>query len=126
MCSVEEGFILCVCDELSEKIDWKLERRDLSKPIEHLRGRTVLPRYSEKEMDIIQFICTDLNKRNCFDFAYVKSEGDVLSIGISDTVEHIKKWFRFRVVGNVWVQDRSSSLDGWRRQMVTDKSGFVQ
>ena len=89
-----------------------------------------LRRYSRERasrgLDIIQFICTDLNNRNCFDFVYTKSEGDVLSVSITDAVDRSEKWFRFRVVGNVWIQDCSSSLDGWRRQMVLDKLGFVQ
>merc|ERR1712159_436383 len=50
-------------------------------------------------MDIIQFICADLNNRNCFDFVYTKSEGDVISVSITDAVDRSEKWFRFRVVG---------------------------
>ena len=120
MCDLGTNFILCTCDGSKEKIDWVLERQDLSLASQHRRGRAVVPRYSSKENDQIEFFLFHLNSRNCFDFDYDKREGDVLSLKIGP------RQFRFRVQQATWNIDLSTSLHGWRRQMVRERIGFIE
>ena len=118
MCNINDGFRLCTCAKDNPDISWVLERQDHNKSPCYLRGRAMSPHFSAKEILQNQYVCTALNDGKCFDFPYVRQEGDVLKLKIQD------RWFRYRVVHNQWTVDTSTDLAGWRAQMVKDKYGI--
>ena len=117
MCNIEDGFRLCTCSPNDPDINWILERQDLLKEPSFRRGTAIGPDFTEKEDRQNQLVCLALNDGTCFDFDYVRQEGDVLKLKIK------QRWFRYRVVNGLWRVDESTSLAGWRAQMVADKYG---
>ena len=120
MCTMKDGFVLCVCADKQKDFSWILEKQDRTLPLSRIKGKALNPYFSENEQQEIAFVITELNKRNCFDFSYTKQEGDVLSLKIGETLA------RFRVVQGVWTQDFSNSLSSWRAQMVPQKQGLIK
>lgn len=117
MCELAEGLKLCTCEDGGGAQDWVLERRDESLPERHRRGRAMMPKYSDREQECLEKVLAQLNEGACFDFDYAPRRGDVL------TLKHQSKRYRFRFEAAGWTLDRSTSLTGWRAQMVRAKTG---
>ena len=56
--------------------------------------------------------------RGCFDFEHIPTSGDVLKLRLAET------WYRFRYEQG-WQIDQSTSLTGWRAQMVPVQQGTL-
>ena len=118
MCDLAEGLKLCTCEgETLDDPDWVLERRDDSIPPDHRRGRALIPRYTDAEQSCLALVIAKLDDGSCFDFDYTPRDGDVLIL------RHETKRYRFRFAGQAWELDDSTSLTGWRAQMVREKTG---
>lgn len=116
MCDLTNGLRLCSCnaEQLpNEAIDWILQRKDKSLTPRNLRGKAAVPKFSEQELSQKEQILNLLNNNNCFDFDYQPQEGDFLRLRLNSD-----KWAAFRFQNQVWKNDRSTVLDGWRSQMV--------
>lgn len=62
-----------------------------------------------------------LNARDCFDFEYTPLEGDVLTLSQPGGGRPL----RFRYT-DAWALDYSTSLTGWRSQMVALNRGCIE
>lgn len=116
MCDLTNGLQLCSCNAEQlphEEIDWILQRKDNSLMPRNLRGKAAVPKFSEQELSQKEQILALLNNNNCFDFDYQPHEGDFLRLRLNS-----EKWAAFRFQNQVWKNDRSTVLDGWRSQMV--------
>ena len=120
MCDLKDGFKLCTCDDgpVAEP-DWFLRRRDTSRPELHRRGRAMVPRFTAAEQELQTRIIAALDDGSCFDFPYTPVEHDVLSLRVAE------RQFRFRFSQGTWQIDRSTSLTGWRSQMVEQNQGVL-
>ena len=117
MCTLADDFLLCACDEAElTDPDWILERRDADRPLQHRRGRAMMPRFSAEEQTMQSVAVAGL-ARGCFDFDYTPADGDVLRLRLAG------RWYRFRFTRDAWEADRSTSLTGWRSQMVAVQRG---
>lgn len=116
MCDLRDGFRLCTCAP-DEAPGWWLERRDPSRPLRHRRGRAMRPRYGDSAAQI----CAQLNARPCFDFDFEPQLDDVLILRQPEGQQRLR--FRFGRAG--WALDESTSLTGWRAQMVPLQRGCV-
>lgn len=117
MCQLDDDFLLCACDEAElTDPDWILERRDPAREPFRRRGRAMVPRFSAREQTMQAVAIAGLS-RGCFDFDYAPVDGDVLRLRLSG------KWYRFRYSREAWEADRSTSLTGWRGQMVAMQKG---
>ena len=117
MCQLADDFLLCSCDgeELTDP-DWILERLDPDRQPLHRRGKAMMPRFNAAEQDM-QAVAINGLTRGCFDFDYTPTTGDVLKLRLE------QRWYRFRFSGREWQVDRSTSLTGWRGQMVAIDRG---
>lgn len=112
MCQLADDFLLCSCDgEALTDPDWVLERRDDSLPLSRRRGRAMRPRFNSADRSIQATVLAGL-ERGCFDFDYTPTEGDVLRLRLNG------RRLRFRYADGTWAADMSTSLTGWRSQMV--------
>ncbi|MFT5680076.1 MAG: hypothetical protein ACI8RZ_000981 [Myxococcota bacterium] len=112
MCQLADDFVLCSCDgEPLTNPDWVLERRDRSRHPNHRRGRAMRPRFSDTDRTLQATVLAGLT-RGCFDFDYTPTEGDVLRLKLDG------RRLRFRFDDGHWSIDDSTSLTGWRGQMV--------
>lgn len=121
MCELGDAIILCACDVASDEADWILERRNLSLPERHRRGRAVPPRFPDQTRTQLEALAARLDEGGCFDFDYAPEDGDVLRVRLSGV------WYRFRYAGTrergAWSLDDSTGLTGWRAQMVSSSHG---
>lgn len=76
----------------------------------------MIPRYTAAEQSCLAQVIAKLDDGSCFDFDYIPRDGDVLIL------RHESKRYRFRFTGR-WKVDESTSLTGWRAQMVREKTG---
>lgn len=119
MCQIADDFLLCSCNETElTDPDWILERRDPDRQQQHLRGRAMMPRFNNEEQSMQAVVIAGL-ARGCFDFDYTPTSGDVLRLRLAE------RWYRFRYDSG-WKVDRSTSLTGWRTQMVPLQQGKVR
>lgn len=126
MCDFNSGFKLCTCagEKLTnDTIGWTLQRKNQQLPIEYRKGRAAIPSFSNQEKSTKQIILQKLQEANCFDFDYQAQEDDFLSIKIDSKNNH---WAAFRFVEGKWVDDNSTSLDGWRSQLVDYNKGKIK
>ena len=116
--------MLCTCDDAEslQDPDWILQQRDTSRPEHHRRGRAAIPRYSDDEQACLDQVIAKLDEGSCFDFEYTPRAGDVLTLRWKAR----KKRVRFRFERGGWTVDRSTSLTGWRAQMVTTACGATR
>ena len=80
----------------------------------------MLPRLNAAETSWMAMLTTALDGGRCFDFDYAPQDGDVLKIRSSE------RWYRLRRMSGHWQWYRSTSLTGWRAQMVPHSQGRVQ
>ena len=121
MCNVKAGFILCSCDgETLSNPDWILERRDRGRPLSVRRGKALVPRLDVEEAVLVDMIAATLDQGDCFDFSYAPQDGDVLKIKSGE------RWYRLLFEAGRWGRDESTSLTGWRAQMVPHLDGCVK
>lgn len=112
MCDLRDGFKLCTCDEDAKSFDWELQRRDSARPLQAKRGRAVMPRFSSAQQQTQQLILDRLAAGTAFDFEFSPLPEDVLVLKLPGKV------YRFRYERGGWQIDLSTSLAGWREQMV--------
>ena len=118
MCQLTDRFVLCTCEDSAAEPDWILERLDAERSPEYRRGRALRPRFNEDEAQLQQQVLDGL-ARGCFDFEYAPRDGDVLKLRSGE------RWFRFRYQRDQWSIDLSTSLTGWRAQMVPMTRGKI-
>ena len=126
MCDFNNDFKLCTCsgEKLKEdEIGWYLQRKNKKLPIQYRRGRVAIPRFSNEEQSIKETILKQLQAGNCFDFDYQAQEDDFLKIKL-DADNFL--WGAFRFVDGCWTDDNSTSLDGWRSQLVDYDKGKIK
>jgi hypothetical protein len=118
MCQIADDFLLCACDEaVLTDPDWILECLDQRRSPLHRRGKALMPRYSVQEQSMQAVVLAGL-AHGCFDFDYTPTSGDVLRLRLAE------KWYRFRYEQG-WQVDQSTSLTGWRAQMMSVQQGTL-
>jgi hypothetical protein len=121
MCNLKAGFILFSCDgESLTRPDWILERRDRGRSMAVIRGKAMVPRLDPEEAVLVDMIAGALDQGDCFDFSYAPQDGDVLKIKSGE------RWYRLLFEAGRWGRDESTSLTGWRGQMVPHLDGCVK
>ena len=120
MCDSSNGFKLCTCDDEVKEYDWILDWQDKRREPRHRRGRAAIPEFSKQDEELQRLIIKSLNQGDCFDFEYEAEAGDVLSMKLQN------RNFRFRFSGKEWEVDKSTSLTGWRSQMILSKKGKLE
>lgn len=113
MCNFEKGFILCTCsmkeiessDGDTEYI-WHLSH--FLGPNEDSKMGKYLPPVSDIGKGLeADFVQSELNKHNCFDFEYKPSDGDNLVIYQSSTRFRLEFIYR----NDAWIEDHYSPFD---------------
>jgi len=128
MCTLEDGFKLCTCDEklTASNIGWILKRTNATLPLHHRKGRAVLPRYNQQAQVLQALILENLNDKNCFDFDYIPRENDYICIKAKASNKTESQWFGYRFQRNCWQVDSSDSLAAWKTQLEEYKNGVVR
>lgn len=94
MCDIRKGFKLCTCNEVDESSShWKLLR--LGEEIHIIIGTPVFD--TEYTLLNYDFIESDLNARNCFDFDYTPQNDDRLMIYLKSTDEDLTLCYDFKI-----------------------------
>ncbi|WP_299465192.1 hypothetical protein [uncultured Microscilla sp.] len=121
MCNINDGFRLCTCQTENNptfEIEWVVKRSNPFLPLQHHRGKAVVPHYNTQEQQLQTLLLNNLNAGNCFDFDYTPQTNDYLYIKgkISSNAE--EKWFSYRYSNKrQWQIDSGNSLAGWKTQL---------
>lgn len=124
MCNFEKGFILCTCskDEINKSEDraytWHLSQH-LGLSEDDIVGKYLPPVSDIGKGLTADFVVSQLNSRNCFDFESKPSEGDNLTIYQSSTSFRLEFIFR----NGTWIEDHYSPFDNKFKEL---KKGVLQ
>ena len=113
MCNFEKGFKLCTCS--AEEIANSTGDNTYTWHLSQLMGPNkddIVGKYQPPVSDLgkgleADFVLSELNKHNCFDFEYKPSEGDNLTVYQSSTRFRLEFIFK----NDVWVEDHYSPFD---------------
>ena len=109
MCDIKEGFKLCTCNKVDEtKTHWKLIRFE--------DGMNIVIGEVEEAFHVqlmsYDWVKTELNTRNCFDFEYTPIDGDRLIIELKKE-EDLTLCFDYSDFGY---------KSAWRQNLIFDNS----
>jgi hypothetical protein len=125
MCDLTQEFILCSCGEenlADEKVGWILKRTNEDLLYETRKGMPAVNFLTEDQKEVQVSIVQRLNSSNCFDFDYEPQNDDFLRI---KTSQNKRIWYAFRFYYGEWMEDNSTSYDGWKSQLENHKIGKI-